>query len=349
MCIYFTDIEDLEKRISRTLKALDQVFETEHLLNFPNYVMLKKEVEEHCIQLHRSIHTGLLVIGPKGCGKTTSLYKLSLDLQMKTLYVDLATVKNLQKELHVFIRERDDIDVLLIDNVQCFDSSVISFLTVPFIVAASSPGRDSENVHEFQKTHIDGMVGTVHFSPLDKKWSKTYLEHLGVAVKNETEQMSTDPVGGAELMPTDPPVGGAELMPTDPPVGGAEQMPTDPPVGGAEQMPTDPPVGGAELMPTDPPVGGPEQMPTDPPTRVTSVTWQEFLQLVYLTGGIPRYLHTYVTNKKRYLTRMSNEMLKQLDDAVKEYSLTTVVENVTRIVLRQDASDLNCLVKINVE
>ena len=90
MCIYFTGIEDLEKRISRTLEAMDKVVKTDGLLNFPNYEMLKKEVEKK-----RSIRTGLLIIGPKGCGKTTSLYKLSLDLEMKTLYVDLATVKSL--------------------------------------------------------------------------------------------------------------------------------------------------------------------------------------------------------------------------------------------------------------
>ena len=286
MCIYFTD---LEERISQTLEDLDQKWKTDCMLDFPNYVVLKEEVDELCVRLDRSLYTGLLVIGPKGCGKTTSLYKLSLDLEqkkMKTLYVDLATVKSLQKELHVFIRERADIDVLLIDNVQCFDSSAISFLTVPFFVAASSPGRDSKNVHEFQKAHIDGMVGIVHFSPLDKDWSKKYLEHLGVVVKNETE------------------------------------------------------------------CTGSEQMSTDPPThsgRVSSLTWQEFLRLVYHTGGIPRYLYTYVKDNEDYLTQMDDEMTKQLDDALKELDRKSVMESITRIALSHDAWVSNLIALVNCE
>ena len=151
-------------------------------------------------------------------------------------------------------------------------------------VAAASPGRDSKNVHEFMKSHMDGKVITVHFSPLDTDWSKKYVEHLGVAVKNETEYTS-------------------------------EQVSIDPHSG-----------------------------------KVTSVSGQEFLRLVYLSGGIPRYLHAFVTDYQHYLITMNDEMLKQLDDAENEYrtSVVSVVENITRIALGQDASDRHVLVKCGI-
>ena len=71
-------------------ERVEKVLKTKRLLtNVPNYRQLLEHYEK---EITARCHNSILILGPKGCGKTTSLYLLWKELSKhgeKALYVDL--------------------------------------------------------------------------------------------------------------------------------------------------------------------------------------------------------------------------------------------------------------------
>lgn len=122
----------------------------------------------------------LIIIGPKGCGKTSALKLLASHLHEKgekVYYIDLG-----MGEVPVNILQSKDLSLstLLIDNVQLIDKfEMFRFrfdeLIHPNIVAACSPGYNDQKLKQFRKHRGDGKVLDVYFQPLSSKDSKALL------------------------------------------------------------------------------------------------------------------------------------------------------------------------------
>lgn len=182
-------ILDIYTAITRQLDlvqhTVEQQLQQRGFLSTPNFLQLQK--------IYNKFSTGidirtLLIIGPKGCGKTTALcmmYKVLKEAGVEVLYVDVAQFDGSQRDLITEINERPH-DVLLIDNVQLYDRESGCFYSSQFVIAASSPGGEvHKKISAFGKSRGDGKWMQLFFAPFNLEWSRKLFEFCGIAVEDE--------------------------------------------------------------------------------------------------------------------------------------------------------------------
>ena len=126
----------------------------------------------------------LIVIGPKGCGKTTSLKKLHQILtdenEKKAAYIDLALVRKEKFENLMKTLKKKRVEVLMLDNVQTI-TDYIGVERFTYVIGAFSPGAMvSTSMHKFRKVRTDGHSRNVYFRPLKMNDSTEFLRLHGV-------------------------------------------------------------------------------------------------------------------------------------------------------------------------
>ena len=207
------------------------------------------------------------MVGPKGCGKTSALKLLALQLykeNKKVYYVDLGLLNTAKKFLQELGEFQSEKPTLLIDNIQLIEKIHGEFplhkYVYPNIVAACSSGGNNESLSPFKKERGDGMVQTVYFRPLSFDDALALLKHHFPDIVVEESDSSS-------------------------------------------------------------------QAHAQPP--VTTFTKEEFTQLMYVTGGVPRYLVEYCRNGNHSF--MMEELLHQLKGIEKTLSKERVCELIVEI------------------
>ena len=181
---------------NKTIKFVSQSKEVEELDTFISttcYEELKRKFYSIKKNFTRNGINTIIVAGPKGCGKTTSVKKLHKQLTDDSIKaacldiskVDQGTLRTVLDELHT-----EEIEVLLVDNAQTA-GDFYDMVDFPFVVAAFSPGSvTGKLVRQFRKVRGDGQYMTVHFSPLDRDHSKELLQAHGYTIQPDSDSDS---------------------------------------------------------------------------------------------------------------------------------------------------------------
>ena len=140
-------------------------FSTSEVIETPSY----KKLMDKFNLLEKEGKNGrntLLILGPKGCGKTTSLMlaKEKLSEKYTVKYIDLGRGK--------LTNRAKNCDVLLLDNAQMYDTN----WNIRYVIAAFSPGSSaSTSLGAFMKVRGDGKSYHVFFTPIDRPLSLELL------------------------------------------------------------------------------------------------------------------------------------------------------------------------------
>jgi hypothetical protein len=145
---------------------------------------------ERMVDTYPVIHT-LVVIGPKGCGKTTSEKQLHLKLlqtpeaKKVSAYIDLAKIK--KEDITTILQKlkSNGVEVLLLDNVQAMDEyhGIDGF---KYVIGAFSPGaKNTTLISKFTKVRDDGRFDIVSFCPLNAEDSKQVFQKQGFTIGEE--------------------------------------------------------------------------------------------------------------------------------------------------------------------
>ena len=226
----------------------------------------------------------LMVMGPKGCGKTSGLLLLAFQLRKENkevYYIDLGMLKTatdvLQDLQDSQLTKRP---ILLIDNVQLIQNIHGKFpldrFVYPNVVAACSPGYNHKDLKPFRKERGDGKVYPLYLRPL------CYDDALALL-------RCTFPIINVEESDS-----------------------------------------GSQTQATLP---------------ITTFTRENFMQLLYVTGGVPRYLVDYCRGGNHNL--MQHELSCQLDDVLQDLSPERVCELVVRLETMR-VSPPNPLIKYGI-
>ena len=327
-----------EDLIKKFLDKLKQMFNNRPLLQLPNYEMCQKLYDQHYSREKCVRYDSILISGPKGCGKTTSLYQLYLHLQRKPLYVDLLQLGDVLDGLSDVIREYNP-DVLLIDNVQEFDSSISSRVAmVPFIVAAMSPaGRQTDGLKSFEKCRRK-CVRNVSFSPLDLKWAKHFLIKHEVKVEDEPAELELESELYSEFEQHDnKPYYLDHFKKIKERLKRKSQQATSNQQSATSNQEEEE---GSEHQKSL------TQTAMSDQEVLKQLTSTEFLKLFYETGGIPRYLFNYVFDLKH--TAMYDELERQIMDVCSKISDNEVAQRILKIALSGRASPMDYIVSYGI-
>ena len=151
---------------------------------------------------------GLLIVGPKGCGKTASLLKLKSLFEVdnkKCLYIDI-TDSNAEKLYKCTQSIKMRCEFLFLDNAQNFNKagSAINIDFPRVIIAAFSPGtfpggNGTFTTKSLGKSIGDGKHESFFFRPFEKSEAKEFLSEVNSisVVDNEADG------SGLELGSTD--------------------------------------------------------------------------------------------------------------------------------------------------
>ena len=314
----------------------DEVHAERNMLEIPNYKALKDEYDRYH---HGTMKVNTLIVrGPKGCGKTTCLRMLCRAAKANgeiVLYYDMTFVGMEDFMVEDFNQEIEirKVHTLYLDNSQLFPRQ--SVLRAPFVVAAFSPGGGlDESAFEFAKFRGDGRCYYVYFSPLNLDWSKKLMTFLGVSVVEDSD--ASDPT----THPTSDPMSDGIYFLTRPPSRCTrsnrskleQKEKTEKEKAGGKS--------GDHLSTVV--SHTPVVVPSTPILNNQSIhhlEWAEFLEVFYLTGGVPRYLTSYV-HEGRHDT-MHQELTSQMLQYIEKVTIEKACEVVLRIALSNDVNPLN--------
>ena len=327
-----------EDVIKSCFEDLEQFFSTRPLLQLPNYEMLQKLYHHHHMVDKHGRYNSILISGPKGCGKTTSLYQLYLHLQsknIKSLYIDLLPMTGILDGLLDVIREYNP-DVLLIDNVQEFDSSISSrVVMVPFIVAALSPaGYRTDGFKSFVCSRRRCVL-EITFSPLNLEWAKHFLTGYKVQVVNEPGEFEASELY-SEFEQHDKTYYLDDFKKIKDNSNRNSQQATSNQESATSNQEEEE---GSEhqISLTQTAISN---------QKVLKLTSTEFLKLFYETGGIPRYLYNYVLDSEH--KEMYRELQKQVREANVKIGDEVVAQKILNIAVSGNASPMDDIVSFGI-
>ena len=191
-------IEELRQKVCNMPSLADevkiclenQVSKPEEFLEIPSHLKL---VSEYNAMVDKRYYNMIIVIGPKGCGKTTSarmLHKWLLDQGKKAAYFDVAIVSDCSREYMTQILvtlKQQGFETLIIDNAGAVELypmiQKFEFVVAVFSLCATA----IEKVPRFIKKRGDGNSTRVYFRPLCVEWCEKLLEKFGCTVEKEEE------------------------------------------------------------------------------------------------------------------------------------------------------------------
>lgn len=196
------EMEELHQKVCSTSFSMDeikaclesQISKPEEFLETPSHLKLVSEYEA---MVDKRYCNTIIVIGPKGCGKTSSarmLHKSLLDQGKKAAYLDVATVRDSSREymMEVLVElRRQGVETLIIDNAEAIDlyPTIYRF---EFVLAVFSPGATAmEKIPSFIKKRGNGNSTRVYFRPLSMEWCEKLLEKFGCQVQKEDKKKET--------------------------------------------------------------------------------------------------------------------------------------------------------------
>ena len=326
---------DLSLKIRQIIDSKqDEVHAERNMLEIPSYKLLKDEYDRY----HRGtmkINT-LIVRGPKGCGKTTSLRMLCKAAKAdgeNVLYYDMTFVDVtdlMVKDLLNEEIEKRKVHTLFLDNSQLFRRQCV--IGAPFVVAVFSPsGCVDKCVFEFAKFRGDGRCFYVYFSPLNLDWSKKLMTFLNVKVGEDSD--TSDPT----THPTSDPISDGIYFLTQPP-----SKCTRSKLEQKEKTEKEKARGKSGDQPSTVISSTPVVVPSIPMLDNQSIhhlQWAEFLKVFYLTGGVPRYLTSYI--REGHHDTMDRELTSQMLQYMEKFTIEKACEVVLQIALLNDVNPLN--------